>query len=78
MTGGPACFGILTTKKEYATWLPHKLNLMVVRFATLLAIRRGIFCTWTLADEQTLFTPLSLQPRLAASNPSLSTASSLM
>ncbi|KAK9899917.1 PLP-dependent transferase [Cystobasidium minutum MCA 4210] len=29
MTGGPACFGILTTKKEYATWLPHKLNLMV-------------------------------------------------
>lgn len=30
MTGGPACFGILTTKKEYATWLPHKLKLMVV------------------------------------------------
>lgn len=30
MNGGPACFGILTTKKEYATWLPHKLNLMVV------------------------------------------------
>lgn len=30
MHGGPACFGILTTKKEYATWLPHKLKLMVV------------------------------------------------
>lgn len=30
MNGGPACFGILTTQKEYATWLPHKLKLMVV------------------------------------------------
>ncbi|CAD6575661.1 MAG: hypothetical protein CYPHOPRED_005760 [Cyphobasidiales sp. Tagirdzhanova-0007] len=29
MSGGPACFSILTSKKEYADWLPHMMNLMV-------------------------------------------------